>query len=216
MSEDKTFYVYQLRDPRFTEPFYIGKGKSTRAWEHITQARLYAAQKPVKDNNYHKHNIINKIERDGVQVNIELLLDGLTNDEALAWEIFFIGIYGRADEGKGPLTNWTDGGDGTVNQFWSDEARAAASVRNAGHNNPAYGRKGSSHPMFGVTPETVPTFAGMTHDEEARKKMRESLAKVKLQTCPHCLKSFRPHLIKRWHGDNCQLKKSNSVPASGD
>ena len=42
--------------------------------------------------------------------------------------------------------------------------------------------------------------------EESRKKMSEATKLIPIISCPHCAKSGKPHVMKRWHFDNCKGK----------
>lgn len=53
---------------------------------------------------------------------IRVLRSGLSREEAVFWERFYIARYGRMDTGAGILRNRTDGGDG--NQNYGPDARA--------------------------------------------------------------------------------------------
>lgn len=83
------YYVYSyLRTDR--TPYYIGKGKEYRAY-----VKEHGSVYPPKD----KSRII-------------FLYKNLKEKQALAYEIFWIAVYGRIDKGTGILRNKTDGGDG--------------------------------------------------------------------------------------------------------
>jgi len=90
--------VYQHRRKDTNEVFYIGWGKQRK--------RAYEKGK----RNRHWTFISNKI---GYEVDI--LIDGCTEEEAKAVEVGMIQEYGRRDLELGPLVNMTDGGDGISN-----------------------------------------------------------------------------------------------------
>jgi hypothetical protein len=50
-------------------------------------------------------------------------------------------------------------------------------------------------------------FFGKTHSDETRKHLSEKAKNRPKLTCPHCGKQSQPGMAKRWHFDNCKLKK---------
>lgn len=95
MRTQSVFYVYALKDPRTTpaQPFYIGKGAGTRAWDHELRADLSA-----------KGRLIREIQGAGQEVLTVKLVEGLTESEALRVEAELISAFGTRDRG-GLLTN---------------------------------------------------------------------------------------------------------------
>jgi hypothetical protein len=112
------------------EPFYIGIGSDS------TYNRAYEIKKS-------RRNIVWSRITSKSEIEVEIMLDGLTWDEACEKEIEFIKLYGRLDLGNGILSNLTDGGDGTLGIIVSEEKRKKSSERHSGKNNPMYGK---SHP----------------------------------------------------------------------
>lgn len=98
----RDFYVYALFRPDTGQPFYIGKGKGDRCYDHT--------RKPGRQSNRHKAAIIRNAHAAGLEVPVVKIAVGLTCDEALAAEVAFIAAVGRRPQG--PLVNLTDGGDG--------------------------------------------------------------------------------------------------------
>ena len=93
-NQDRVYYVYAHYRPGSDIPFNIGKGTGKRAWKKRYQNLFWT-------------NIVNKYGGFDVQ----LLLENLTEYEALCMEAMYINAFGRRDQGKGPLVNLTDGGD---------------------------------------------------------------------------------------------------------
>lgn len=93
--KEEIYYVYAHYRPNDNIPFYIGKGFGKRAWWKYSRNKWW-------------HSIVNK--HGGFDVKI--LLDNLNECSSMCMEAMYINAYGRADQGKGPLVNMTDGGDG--------------------------------------------------------------------------------------------------------
>lgn len=131
------FYVYKLLRPWNNVPCYVGKGCGGRSSHH---AKLGAKH-------YNKHLASIYRKAGDTPVPVEIVASGLTEDAAFALEIKLIAEIGRADQGKGPLANWTDGGEGTtaisddtrakrsmsISAAWTDDRREALRERNASH-----------------------------------------------------------------------------------
>ena len=100
-------YVYVLCRADGT-PFYVGKGIQHRCFQHEAEARN-------TDRLTHKLNLLRAMHRRGEAVRycIESSFD--TEAEAHARERLLISMFGRHDQGRGPLTNQTDGGEGASN-----------------------------------------------------------------------------------------------------
>jgi len=110
----RDFYVYAYLDPKSIglfnygeiefgyEPFYIGKGRKNRCYCGINDKKKCMKTNMIK-------NIINR----GDYPIILKIYSNLTENEAFEKEIFLISLIGRKDCKNGPLTNMTNGGDGS-------------------------------------------------------------------------------------------------------
>lgn len=113
-------YVYRHIRTDKNQPFYIGVGLTDNGYQR-------AHQKSKTKRSEYWHNIA----KNGYEV--EILLDGLTDEQAFQKEIEFIALYGRSDNGTGVLCNLTDGGDrppirrGDANPMKCPELRARIS-----------------------------------------------------------------------------------------
>ena len=124
---DEIFYVYAFLDPRKPgsyeyedykfnyEPFHIGKGKDKRYKVHFQESIL-------KKNNY-KNNKIKKILSEGYEPVIIKVKENILECISFKYEIELIKLIGRIDLGTGPLTNNTNGGDGTSGMSHSKETK---------------------------------------------------------------------------------------------
>jgi hypothetical protein len=72
------YYVYQLVDPRTNRPFYVGEGKGTRAWSHLTFNSGC--------DNPHKDRIIKKIQALGLTVIVKFVKTDLIKEESIRYE----------------------------------------------------------------------------------------------------------------------------------
>jgi hypothetical protein len=168
------FYVYAYLRSDGT-PYYIGKGKGTRAWSKI-----------------HSVNLPNNKE------NIVILEQNLTEKNAFLVEMHHISLYGRKDVGTGILRNRTNGGDGPSGKMISEETRQKMSRPpwNKGLKGAQVGPNlGKSSPLKGSTISEEHRFSiavGSTGHKKAT------------VCCPHCsLVGGRGNMM-RYHFNNCK------------
>ncbi len=116
LDKPKGIYTYGSGENQVTfdyEPFYVGKGKGCRIFNHFTYSNI------LRDQNLNKTFIIETLLKYGFEkeeIGIKFK-ENLTENKSFNLEIELIKIIGRSDEWreekiKGPLTNMTDGGDG--------------------------------------------------------------------------------------------------------
>lgn len=118
--------IYELWDLIKNQPFYVGwtdtltKGKN-RPLEHLKEEAR--AGKTITKGNRLKLNIIRKLRKMGMPAEIREVAFYDDFDISLQAEIDLIAKWGRRDLLRGPLSNMTDGGQGTLGIKDSDATR---------------------------------------------------------------------------------------------
>ena len=184
-------YVYLYTCPIKNEPIYVGKGKGTRAWSHLKR----------KDIHHQFTQRLKLIEMNNLHPIIEIVMDGLTDDESKALEVHLIAKYGRHDLGKGPLLNKTDGGDGAPNPSIDDRINNA--MRRMNKPSGMKGRQQSDHAKLMASR----THKGVPKSIESNQKRSESLrAFNRPKTCCSICGAGPMTLpcLSRWHNTNCK------------
>jgi len=123
-------YLYRHIRLDKNEPFYIGIGSDSN------YNRAYEIKKD-------RRNIVWSRIASKSEIEIEIMLDGLSWVEACKKEKEFIELYGRKDLNTGILCNLTDGGDGTIGVIVSQKTKEKMKVRMQGKNNPMYNKSHS-------------------------------------------------------------------------
>jgi len=105
---------------------------------------------------------------------IRILRSGITYEQALQWEQFFIEKFGRKDTGTGRalLVNRTRGGEGAVGRIKSDEERARHSANKKGRSLSKQHREAISRGLAGIEREP--------HSEETRARISAGRMGMKL------------------------------------
>jgi hypothetical protein len=131
MKNSNLYYVYAYLDPRKEgffqygpykfrhEPFYIGKGKGSRMYHHLKEARANDLRM-----NPHKVYRIQNILEEGLLPLIVRLAFYKAEKDAYSSERELVHIIGRSCSKTGPLTNIQEGGDGgDTRSFLSDKRK---------------------------------------------------------------------------------------------
>lgn len=113
-------YLYRHIRLDKNQPFYIGIGND----------KYYSRAFSKTGRNKFWKNIVSKTDYE-----VEILVDGLTYEQACEKEKEFIKLYGRKDLSKGSLCNLTDGGEGGYGAVRSDEFKKNASEKLKGKKN---------------------------------------------------------------------------------
>ena len=174
------FYVYAYLDPgkpgifqygeyRFNhEPFYIGKGKKNRAKVFCDHKGNFVQCK------------IKSINNAGMIPIIHIVKNKCLESDAIILEKKLITLIGRRDIGMGPLTNLTDGGDGTSGYNHSLETRLRMSKKRKGRKFSKETLEKRSNSLKGriVTAETrqkiSKTLTGYKHSDAFCKKVSDA------------------------------------------
>lgn len=102
------FYVYEHWRPDTNECFWVGKGHERRAF------RL------SKRNMRHRH-VVGYLRKHGLEPEIRIVFDGMTEQEALGLEVAWIEFWRLQGA---PLCNFTNGGEGVCGLVHSEQTRA--------------------------------------------------------------------------------------------
>ena len=174
----RIYYTYKwLREDG--TPYYVGKGKGNRAWA------------------VHKRKNVSHYPPDG---RVEVVMEGLTEEEALLHEVWLIALYGRKCDG-GVLINITTGGQGPSNAKWlltdvtkqkmkvARSRRPPASIETRRKISEAQ-KKRTRVPHSDVTKLRMRESAKSAKAQPAHKKAAQSRAvsetNSKKQPCPQC------------------------------
>jgi len=123
------YYIYVYLDPRKKglfkygefefefEPFYVGQGFTKGRWKDLIGRSKYFKR------------IINKIKESGSEPLVIKLKENLMKKEIDLLEIELIDIIGRKNLNKGPLINFTNGGEGTIGYKYKKEIRELISEK---------------------------------------------------------------------------------------
>jgi hypothetical protein len=112
------YYVYMFRTPS-GEPFYVGKGTGNR----VNASLKYHA----RDGNKLKTNVILDILACNQAVEVSIVGDGMTEQDAYDMEKSLITSIGRTIDGSGPLTNLTVGGGGSSGYQQTEDEKSKKS-----------------------------------------------------------------------------------------
>lgn len=94
LTQDGTYYVYGLIDPRDNTLFYIGKGSENRVFQHELESSMHPESEKKK------LQIIKSIEDSGLSVKHIIIHAGLTESESFAAESALINLIKYLPESK--------------------------------------------------------------------------------------------------------------------
>jgi len=212
----KKYYLYKhIREDK-NEVFYVGLG--TKNKQDIKYNTYTRAHNKIRRNKYWK-NTVNKI----VNYKIEIFLESDSYEEIKNKEIELISFYGRKDLGLGTLTNMTDGGDGQVDRFFSEETRKKISIGHIGKkmslknveklkkrligNKNTFGKKLTDEHKKKISESSKGRKAwnkGRKNTEEDLKKQKQGIEKNR-KFCSGCDKIFDSANYSKRHGGKCLI-----------
>jgi len=117
IGERKDYYVYHLIDPKTNLPFYVGKGRMERIYDHekdVLNGRIPHNNKLL----FYK---IKKVLRESGNIKYIKIFENLESDDSYDKELLEIKKYGRRSNKTGILCNMTDGGEYFVGFKQSEE-----------------------------------------------------------------------------------------------
>lgn len=171
------FYVYAYLRKSDNTPYYIGKGKSARAFNG-------------------KHNV--SIPKDTSK--IVILEENLTDLGACAIERRMIRWYGRKDNETGILRNRTDGGEGAAGAIIGDQRKKQISEFFTGRPNPGSSRPGTQNSFYGKT-HTVATLRQQSDAKQGDKNPMFGKKQLRV-CCIHCQKETSVNAMTAHHSHN--------------
>jgi len=157
---ENNWYVYQHIRKDKNEIFYVGIGNKKNF------LRAYEFRKDKRNKIW--WNIFNK-----TTIEVEILFNNLTKEEASLKEKELIKKYGRIDLNEGTLCNMTDGGDGIWNCKRNEVTKKILSEQKKGSNNPQYGKKQSPE----LIEKRFKNIIGVKRSDETKKN--QSLSSIK-------------------------------------
>jgi hypothetical protein len=146
-------------DPEYGLPFYVGKGRGRRAYDHL---RTCSRQQNDSYNTFF-YRKLRKMRTKGIEPEIEIVMDNLTEVDAIMFERQMIHVVGRRNLRRGPLCNLTDGGDGASGRVVSQATRAKIAAANTGH------------VATEETRQKLRERRGWKHSEESRQRLSAAL-----------------------------------------
>lgn len=170
-------YVYHLIDPRNGIPFYVGKGKDDRMHDH----EKMVMRGIIPNNNSFLFRKINKIKKMGMVVIYKKIAEHLSDEKALQTEVTEIKRLGRFNQGKGPLCNLTDGGEGNSGKIIREETKIkmskVARLRLSDPNNhPMFRKHHSQHSKSKMSVKRKLWFENPSHREKTSIATKKGMA----------------------------------------
>lgn len=168
IGNSKEYYVYILWKMYmdYPIPFYVGKGHFQRLIKH--------EMKSEESNNIYKTRIIKKHKKLNVETGYSIFNFFENEDHALLAEKELIQLIGRFDLRNGPLTNRTDGGDGSLGHL-ALKGSDSHSARVVIADNIRYGCLKDASENFEITPSALMSrirngWQGYYYEDEGQRR----------------------------------------------
>lgn len=154
------FYVYEHWRPDTNSCFYVGKGKNKRAW------RMSNRRNP------HHKNIIKKLASLNLLVDVRIVLNNLSEQDAYDAEVARIAFYGIDN-----LSNITLGGEGMKNLTPESRERMSIAQKKRFKDHPEEKERMSKERRGRVASEETKrkiskSLSGKKHTAETKRKMK--------------------------------------------
>lgn len=165
------FYVYKYIDPVSNLPFYIGKGTGKRMFKHLSETFN-------NTENRKKYAYIKGLRNKGLEPVVEIIKDGLSEQQAYDIEKELIIKYGRRDiDNGGILTNICEDNrpPNVLGIIRTEEFKRNLSESRKGAGNPMFGRKMPENLKLSISERTKGTknpFYGKTHSCKQKEKWK--------------------------------------------
>lgn len=180
----RNIVIYRYIRPDKNEPFYIGIGSMRRARDtKFGRTEFFKRIIGVNDN----------------EVELDILEDELTWEEAAEKEKWWIAFYGRIHLGTGTLCNLTDGGEGRYGYGQTPESIQKGMETKR--------KNGNLQPML-----------GRTHTKESRLQMGESRKGhiVSEETRKKISESSKGRIFSKEHLEKMSIAMKNRPPISDE
>jgi hypothetical protein len=198
------FYVYMLLDQTAGRyrvldvdlpgvPFYLGKGKGDRAFDHFREAKRKTR---AKQGNFHKLSTINNLENKSANAIVYIFKDGLTDENALQLEKQLGDLIGYRMYNSGPLTNLIKTGTKNPVMFGSD--------------NSFFGKSHTKDTKNKISKASKLWHLSLSDEERAIKNLKRS-AKMKGRSVDRALVEYR--LECKYGMDFRETKRINLITA---
>lgn len=198
------FVLYRHIRPDKNEIFYIGIGTRERSVD-FRRAR-----------NKHWRHIFEKNKR---QIEVEVILDELTWEEACVLEKWWIAFYGRSDLGKGTLCNLTDGGEGAYGRKKSQETieKQKRTLTIKGH--PMSGRKHTPEARAKISaagrrqksPEEIAKIVAKTKGQKRSLELRQQMSQQRKGKLPPNCRSVINTFTERVYSSIAEASRQENI-----